>query len=150
MKKIILASLISLLITGCQSSPEKSMVNNYLTFSSSFDKEITLVKGKTTVQEVQNELGTPENMKRNGRKVMYEYTSSHLFRDVATGLLIGWQFLDNHVLTLCEPDMKDCKLFKAEGNDDKAKSLRIYFNKGVVSDAQLVVTDEALKQTLGF
>ena len=87
MKKLALASIAiaSLLIAGC---------------SSNIDKEVTLIKGSSTMQDVENILGSPDEVKQNGNKVTYDYTSSHVGRDIATGLLLGWQFLDNHVLTL--------------------------------------------------
>lgn len=105
--------------------------------SSSIDKEVTLIKGESTVQDVENILGAPQEQKRNGNKLRYDYTSSHIGRDVTTGLLLGWQFLDNHILTLCEPGKKNCETFKAKEDED-AKSLRIYFENGVVTDAVIL------------
>ena len=117
-----IASIASLLIAGC---------------SSSSDVEVTLVKGETTVQEVENLLGRPQSEATLGNKLIYDYTSAHTGRDVTTGLLLGWQFLDNHVLTLCEPGKVNCQLFKAKEGED-AKSLRITFENGIVADAKLL------------
>ena len=124
MKKLALTSIAiaSLLIAGC---------------SSNIDKEVTLIKGSSTMQDVENILGSPDEVKQNGNKVTYDYTSSHVGRDIATGLLLGWQFLDNHVLTLCDKGKTNCEVFKAKEGED-AKSLRVFFENGVVSDATII------------
>lgn len=122
MKKVALLAIASLVMAGC---------------SSSSDVEVTLTKGETTVQEVEDLLGSPQSQATLGNKLIYDYTSSHTGRDVTTGLLLGWQFLDNHVLTLCEPGKKNCQVFKAK-EDEEAKSLRINFENGVVTDAKIL------------
>ncbi len=122
MKKLVIASLASLMLAGC---------------SSSVDKEVTLIKGETTVQQVEDILGSPQSQAKLGNKLIYDYTSSHTGRDVTTGLLLGWQFLDNHVLTLCDPGKTNCQVFKAK-EDEEAKSLRINFENGVVADAKIL------------
>lgn len=122
MKKVALLAIASLVMAGC---------------SSSSDVEVTLTKGETTVQEVEDLLGSPQSQATLGNKLIYDYTSSHVGRDVTTGLLLGWQFLDNHVLTLCEPGKKNCQVFKAK-EDEEAKSLRINFENGVVTDAKIL------------
>ena len=122
MKKVALLAIASLMIAGC---------------SSSSDVEVTLVKGETTPQEVEKLLGSPQSQATLGNKLIYDYTSSHVGRDVTTGLLLGWQFLDNHVLTLCDKGKTNCQVFKAKEDED-AKSLRINFENGVVSDAKLL------------
>ncbi len=121
MNKLVLATIASFFIAGC---------------SSSIDKEITLIKGETTIKEVENNLGSPAKKIERGDAVFYDYTSSHTGRDITTGLLLGWQFLDNHILTLCDEGKTNCKVFKAKEGED-AKSLRIHFEKGVVYDASL-------------
>ncbi len=98
------------------------------------DKEITLIKGETTMQEVENMLGSPEKKTQKGNSLLYYYSDSHYYRDLTTGLLTGWKFLDNHVLTLCERGKKKCILYKAKENE-KAKSLSVYFKNGLVSNA---------------
>ncbi|MBQ9219735.1 hypothetical protein [Succinivibrio sp.] len=122
MKKVALLAIASLMIAGC---------------SSSSDVEVTLVKGETTPQEVEKLLGSPQSQATLGNKLIYDYTSSHVGRDVTTGLLLGWQFLDNHVLTLCDKGKTNCQVFKAKEDED-AKSLRINFENGVVSDAKIL------------
>ena len=122
MKKVALLAIASLMIAGC---------------SSSSDVEVTLVKGETTPQEVEKLLGSPQSQATLGNKLIYDYTSSHVGRDVTTGLLLGWQFLDNHVLTLCDKGKTNCQVFKAKDDED-AKSLRINFENGVVSDAKIL------------
>lgn len=122
MKKVALLAIASLMIAGC---------------SSSSDVEVTLVKGETTPQEVEKLLGSPQSQATLGNKLIYDYTSSHVGRDVTTGLLLGWQFLDNHVLTLCDKGKTNCQVFKAKEEED-AKSLRINFENGVVSDAKIL------------
>lgn len=122
MKKVALLAIASLVMAGC---------------SSSSDVEVALTKGETTVQEVEDLLGSPQSQATLGNKLIYDYTSSHTGRDVTTGLLLGWQFLDNHVLTLCEPGKKNCQVFKAK-EDEEAKSLRINFENGVVTDAKIL------------
>ncbi|SFS36122.1 hypothetical protein SAMN02910357_00320 [Succinivibrio dextrinosolvens] len=122
MKKVALLAIASLVMAGC---------------SSSSDVEVTLTKGETTVQEVENLLGSPQSQATMGNKLIYDYTSSHVGRDVTTGLLLGWQFLDNHVLTLCDKGKKNCQVFKAKEDED-AKSLRINFENGVVTDAKIL------------
>lgn len=122
MKKVALLAIASLVMAGC---------------SSSSDVEVTLVKGETTPQEVEKLLGSPQSQATLGNKLIYDYTSSHVGRDVTTGLLLGWQFLDNHVLTLCDKGKTNCQVFKAKEDED-AKSLRINFENGVVSDAKLL------------
>ena len=122
MKKVALLAVASLMIAGC---------------SSSSDVEVTLVKGETTPQEVEKLLGSPQSQATLGNKLIYDYTSSHVGRDVTTGLLLGWQFLDNHVLTLCDKGKTNCQVFKAKEDED-AKSLRINFENGVVSDAKIL------------
>ena len=122
MKKVALLAIASLMIAGC---------------SSSSDVEVTLTKGETTVQEVEDLLGSPQSQATLGNKLIYDYTSSHTGRDVTTGLLLGWQFLDNHVLTLCDKGKKNCQVFKAKEDED-AKSLRINFENGVVTDAKIL------------
>ncbi len=122
MKKVALLAIASLMIAGC---------------SSSSDVEVTLVKGETTPQEVEKLLGSPQSQATLGNKLIYDYTSSHVGRDVTTGLLLGWQFLDNHVLTLCDRGKTNCQVFKAKEDED-AKSLRINFENGVVSDAKIL------------
>lgn len=122
MKKVALLAIASLVMAGC---------------SSSSDVEVTLTKGETTVQEVEDLLGSPQSQATLGNKLIYDYTSSHTGRDVTTGLLLGWQFLDNHVLTLCDKGKKNCQVFKAKEDED-AKSLRINFENGVVTDAKIL------------
>ena len=122
MKKVALLAIASLVMAGC---------------SSSSDVEVTLVKGETTPQEVEKLLGSPQSQATLGNKLIYDYTSSHVGRDVTTGLLLGWQFLDNHVLTLCDKGKTNCQVFKAKEDED-AKSLRINFENGVVSDAKIL------------
>ncbi len=122
MKKVALLAIASLVMAGC---------------SSSSDVEVTLTKGETTVQEVEDLLGSPQSQATLGNKLIYDYTSSHTGRDVTTGLLLGWQFLDNHVLTLCDKGKKNCQVFKAK-EDEEAKSLRINFENGVVTDAKIL------------
>lgn len=122
MKKVALLAIASLMIAGC---------------SSSSDVEVTLVKGETTPQEVEKLLGSPQSQATLGNKLIYDYTSSHVGRDVTTGLLLGWQFLDNHVLTLCDKGKTNCQVFKAKEDED-AKSLRINFENGVVTDAKIL------------
>ena len=122
MKKVALLAIASLMIAGC---------------SSSSDVEVTLVKGETTPQEVEKLLGSPQSQATLGNKLIYDYTSSHVGRDVTTGLLLGWQFLDNHVLTLCDKGKTNCQVVKAKEDED-AKSLRINFENGVVSDAKIL------------
>lgn len=122
MKKVALLAIASLMIAGC---------------SSSSDVEVTLVRGETTPQEVEKLLGSPQSQATLGNKLIYDYTSSHVGRDVTTGLLLGWQFLDNHVLTLCDKGKTNCQVFKAKEDED-AKSLRINFENGVVSDAKIL------------
>ncbi len=121
MNKLVLTAIASVLIVGC---------------SSNIDKKITLIKGETTGQEVEKELGSPANTVHKGNVTTYEYTSSHTGRDITTGLLLGWQFLDNHILTLCDEGRVNCKVFSAK-EGEKAKSLNIDFVNGVVSDAYL-------------
>ncbi|WP_295364999.1 hypothetical protein [Succinivibrio sp.] len=122
MKKVALLAIASLVMAGC---------------SSSSDVEVTLVKGETTPQEVEKLLGSPQSQATLGNKLIYDYTSSHVGRDVTTGLLLGWQFLDNHVLTLCDKGKTNCQVFKAKEDED-AKSLRINFENGVVTDAKIL------------
>ena len=122
MKKVALLAIASLMIAGC---------------SSSSDVDVTLVKGETTPQEVEKLLGSPQSQATLGNKLIYDYTSSHVGRDVTTGLLLGWQFLDNHVLTLCDKGKTNCQVFKAKEDED-AKSLRINFENGVVTDAKIL------------
>ena len=122
MKKVALLAVTSLMIAGC---------------SSSIDREVTLIKGETTIQEVENILGSPDSKATLGNKIIYDYNSSHVARDVTTELLLGWQFLDNHVLTLCDPGKTNCQVFKAKDDED-AKSLRITFEDGAVSDAKIL------------
>ena len=122
MKKVALLAIASLMIVGC---------------SSSSDVDVTLVKGETTPQEVEKLLGSPQSQATLGNKLIYDYTSSHVGRDVTTGLLLGWQFLDNHVLTLCDKGKTNCQVFKAKEDED-AKSLRINFENGVVTDAKIL------------
>ncbi len=122
MNKLVLTVLASFLIVGC---------------SSNIDRKITLVKGETTAQEVENELGSPTATLRKGKVTTYEYTSSHLGRDITTGLILGWQFLDNHILTLCDKGKANCKVFSAKDGED-AKSLNVEFVNNVVKDAYLV------------
>ena len=122
MKKVALLAVASLMLAGC---------------SSSIDREVTLIKGETSIQEVENILGTPDSKATLGNKIIYDYNSSHAARDVTTGLLLGWQFLDNHVLTLCDPGKINCQVFKAKDDED-AKSLRITFEDGAVSDAKIL------------
>ena len=122
MKKVALLAIASLVMAGC---------------SSSSDVEVTLVKGETTPQEVEKLLGSPQSQATLGNKLIYDYTSSHVGRDVTTGLLLGWQFLDNHVLTLCDKGKTNCQFFKAKEDED-AKSLRINFENGVVTDAKIL------------
>lgn len=122
MKKVALLAVASLMIAGC---------------SSSIDREVTLIKGESTIQEVENILGSPDSKATLGNKIIYDYNSSHVARDVTTELLLGWQFLDNHVLTLCDPGKTNCQVFKAKDDED-AKSLRITFEDGAVSDAKIL------------
>lgn len=122
MKKLVLAAIVSLLITGC---------------SASMDKEVTLVKGETTIQDVVNLLGSPHESVKDGTKLRYDYNSSDTTRNVTTGILLGMFFYDNHILQLCEAGKKNCKTFKAKEDED-AKSLRIFFENGTVSDAVLI------------
>jgi hypothetical protein len=118
---IFVTFMASLLTIGC---------------TSKIDKEVTLVKGVTTMQEVEEMLGAPEKISHEDKRVLFYYSDSHLYRDITTGLLIGWQFLDNHVLTLCDARMKNCRVFKGK-EDESAKSLSIYFKNGVVSNAEI-------------
>ena len=122
MNKLALAAIVSLLITGC---------------SASIDKDITLIKGETSIMEVVNTLGSPSESVNEGGKLRYDYNSSNTGRTVTTGILLGMFFYDNHVLKLCDAGKTNCKVFKAKDDED-AKSLRIYFEKGVVSDAVLI------------
>lgn len=125
MKKLLLLSALSAFLVfsaGC---------------SSSIDKEVTLIRGETTTQEVEALLGYPHDKVQEGNRLRYDYGSSSMIRDVTTELLLGWRFLDNHVLTLCDPGNTNCELFKG-GEDEEAKSLRIYFENNVVTDAELL------------
>ena len=69
MKKLVIASIASLMLAGCYSS---------------IDKEVTLIKGETTVQQVEGILGSPQSQAKLGNKLIYDYTSSHTGRDVTT------------------------------------------------------------------
>lgn len=123
MKKVALLAIASVMMVGC---------------SSSLDVPVTLVKGQTTVKQVEEILGSPQAQATlSNNKLIYDYTSSHTTRDITTGVLLWWQFLDNHVLTLCDKEGKNCEVFKAKKDED-AKSLRVIFEDGVVSDAKLL------------
>lgn len=125
MKKIFIlltALIFPMLLTAC---------------SSSIDKEVTLVRGETSVWEVENLLGSPSKKAMEGNRLRYDYNSASLVRDLTTELLIGWRFLDNHVLNICDAGRTNCKLYKG-GEDEDAKALRVYFENGVVSDAKLL------------
>ena len=95
------------------------------------------MEGETTIAQVEDLLGSPTEKAHENGRLRYDYNSQSLTRDIVTELLIGWQFLDNHVLTLCERGRTSCTTYKGKADED-AKSLRIYFKKGIVDDAYIL------------
>ncbi len=73
---------------------------------------------------------------QKGNVKTYEYSTSHVGRDLTTGLTLGWQFLDNHILTLCDKGEVNCEVYSAK-DGERAKSLNVDFVNDVVTDAYL-------------
>ncbi len=122
MKKVFWTFAAAFMIAGC---------------SAAIDKEVTLTKYESTMEEVREKLGSPDKVAAAGKnKYVYEYNTSNTVRDVTTELVTGWKLLDNHVLTLCNKGKKKCQVFKAKKNES-AKGLKVFFVNGVMVDAVL-------------